>query len=148
MAALRGRRQGGLDIASRLFQMSKQPVMTDAFLLFRALPDHAAKALQRHQRLAGIGSLLQLLAGDMVERLPDGTAGEQRARDVHHVRRTRALIEQRRAAPRAKAAHGLCGLVLETRDPGLALGDPEALAPASDIGRVGRAVRAPADRKS
>jgi hypothetical protein len=66
MAALRGRRQDRLDIASCLFQTSKQPVMIDAFLLFRALPDHAGETLERHQRLAGIGPLLQLLDGDMV----------------------------------------------------------------------------------
>src|SRR3981081_1001719 len=53
---------------------SEQPVMIDALLLFRALPDHAGKALQRHQRLAGVGPPLQLLDGDMVERLPAGTA--------------------------------------------------------------------------
>src|SRR5689334_9815519 len=39
-----------------------------AFLL-RALPDHAGKALQRHQRLAGIGPFLQFLDCDVIERL-------------------------------------------------------------------------------
>src|SRR5712664_3269926 len=118
--------------------------MVEAHFLFRALPDHAGKAFQRHQWLAGIGPLLQLLDGDMIERLPAGAPGEQRARDVHHMRRARAFVKQRRAAMRTKAAHGLRGLVLEPRNPGLALGDAETLAPASDIGRVGRAMGAPA----
>src|ERR1700716_975498 len=131
-----------LDLTPRA--SSEQPVMIDAFLPFRALPDHAGKALQRHQRLAGVGPLLQLFDGNMIERLAPGAAGEKRARDVHHVRRTRALKKQRHAAPRAKAPHDFRGLVLEARDPGLALDDPESLAPASDIGRVGRAMRAPA----
>src|SRR5205814_4206053 len=72
---------------------SKYPVMIDALLLFRALPDHAGKALQRHQRLAGIGPFLQFLDRDVIERLPAGTAGEKRARNVHHVRRTRAFVK-------------------------------------------------------
>src|ERR1700722_1287331 len=108
--------------------------MVDALLLFRPMPDHAGKALQRYQRLAGIGPLLHLLDGDMIERLPAGTARKQRARDVHHMRRTRALIKQRRAAGCAKAAHGFGRLVLEAGDSSAAFGNPEALAPASDIG--------------
>src|SRR6266699_1651586 len=48
---------------------------------------------------------------------------------------------------RAEAAHGLCSLVLEARDGSLALGDAKTLAPASDIGRVRRAMRAPARRR-
>src|ERR1700737_4113264 len=83
----------------------------------------------------------------MIERLPAGTAGKKRARDVHHMRRTRALIKQRRAASRAKAPHGFRDLVLETRNPRLALGDAKPLAPASDIGRVSRAMRAAAAKR-
>src|SRR5579872_2824775 len=126
---------------------SEQSLMIDALLSFRTLPDHAGKPFQRHQRLAGVCPLLQLFDGDMVERLAPGAAGEERARDVHHVRRTRTLVEQRRAAMRAKAAYGFCSLVLETRDVRLALDDTKTLAPASDIGRVRRAVRAPARRR-
>src|SRR5258707_7994369 len=48
---------------------------------------------------------------------------------------------------RAEAARGFCGLVLEARDGGLAPGDAKTLAPASDISRVGRAMRAPASRR-
>src|SRR5216683_6065604 len=115
-------------------------------LLFRALPDHAGKAFQGHQRLAGIGPLLQFLDRDVIERLAAGAAREQRARDVDHVRRAGTLVDERRAALRAEAAHGLCGLVFVARDQGLALGDTKTLAPASDIGRVGRTMRASACR--
>src|SRR5260370_10653192 len=118
--------------------------MIDTLPPLRALPACAGKRLQRHQRLAGVGPLLQLLDGDMIERLAAGTACKKRARDVHHMRRTRALIKQRRAAVRAKAAHGLCRFVLVAHDGCLALGDPETLAPASDVGRIRRAMRAPA----
>src|SRR5260370_27278763 len=48
---------------------------------------------------------------------------------------------------RAEAAHGFCGLVLEARDGSLAAGDAQTLAPASDIGGVGRAMGAPARRR-
>src|SRR4029453_14125134 len=48
---------------------------------------------------------------------------------------------------RAEAAHGFCGLVLEARDGRLAAGDAKTLAPRSDVGRVGRAMRAPARRR-
>src|SRR5438552_11824985 len=114
MAALRGR---ALHLLPPQFE---RILSTRALLPFRALPDHARKTLQRHQRLAGIGPLLQLLDGDMIERLPTGAPGEQRARDIDHMRRAWAFIEQRRAAKRAKAAHGLCRLVLVACDPGLA----------------------------
>ena len=50
----------------------KHPLALEAFCLFRALPDHAGKTLQRHQRLAGIGPLLQLFNRDVVERLAAG----------------------------------------------------------------------------
>src|SRR5713101_692202 len=119
-------------------------VMIEALFPFRALPDHARKTFQGHQRLAGIGPFLQFLDRDVIERLAAGAAGKKRARDVHHVRRTRALVGQRRAAMRAKAARAFCGFVLEAPDGGLALGDAKPLAPASDIGRVRRAMRAPA----
>src|SRR5205823_14469595 len=91
----------------------------------------------------GIGPLLQFLDSDVIERLPAGTARKERTRDVHHMRRTRPFVKQRRAASAAEAAQGFRGLVLEANDLGLAPGDPQALAPASDIGRIRRAVRAP-----
>src|ERR1700738_2007282 len=60
------------------------------------------------------------------------------------MRGARAFIEQRRATARAEMANGLGGLVLVTRDARFALGDPQPLAPASDIGRVRRAMGAAA----
>src|SRR5271166_3083546 len=112
-----------------------------ALLLFRALPDHAGKTLQRHQRLAGIGPLLQLLDRDVIKRLPAGAPGKQRARDVDHMRRARAFVSERRAAMLAKTARGLRRLVLVAGDGGVTARDAKALAPAPDIGGVGRAMR-------
>src|SRR5258708_16963031 len=77
---------------ARLRTRSKHPLMIDALLPFRALPDHAGKTLQRHQRLAGIGPFLQFLDRDVIERLAAGSAGKERARDVHPVSRTRAFV--------------------------------------------------------
>src|ERR1700730_4266554 len=119
-------------------------IVAPAPLLFRALPDHAGKTLERHQRLAGVGPFLQFLDRNVIERLPAGAAPEKGARDVHHMRRAWAFVKQRRAAMRAETAYRLRRLVLVMRDSGFALGDAETLAPASDIGRVGRAMRAPA----
>src|SRR5512140_379344 len=49
MAALRGREL-------HLFPPQFERILTaHPLLLFRTLPDHAGKAFQRHQRLAGIG---------------------------------------------------------------------------------------------
>src|SRR6516165_7212940 len=110
-------------------------------LLLRALPHHARKTLERHQRLTGVGPFLQFLDRDVIERLPAGSTAKQRARDVDHVRRARAFVNHRRAAGRAKAARGPARLVLIADNRGLALGDAKALAPAPDIGRVGRAMR-------
>src|SRR5712671_659442 len=102
---------------------SEHPLAIAALLLFRALPDHAGKTFQRHQRLAGISPLLQFLDRDVIERLPAGAPREQRARDVDHVRRARALVGERRAAMLAEAARGLGRLVLVARDGGLAARD-------------------------
>src|SRR5882672_12514082 len=126
---------------------SEHPLAIAALLLFRALPDHAGKAFQRHQRLAGIGPFLQFLDRDVIERLPAGAAREQRARNIDHVRRAGALIGNGRAAARAEASYGLGCLVLVTREAGLAFGDAEALAPASDIGCIRRTMRAAAGRR-
>ena len=70
MAALRAARR--LRQPSRLSSNGSSP--GGAPLSFRTLPDHAGKALQRHQRLAGISPFLQLLDGDVIERLPSGAA--------------------------------------------------------------------------
>src|ERR1700722_5362296 len=59
MSALRGRTP----------HHSEHPLKIAALLLFRALADHAGKALQRPQRVAGIGPFLHLLDRDVIERL-------------------------------------------------------------------------------
>src|SRR3954463_14911571 len=91
---------------------SEHPLAIGPLLLFRALPDHARKAFQRHQRLAGIGPFLKLLDRDVIERLAAGALLEKSAGDVDHVRPARALIDDRCAAMRAEAARGLGDLVL------------------------------------
>src|SRR5260370_36776791 len=68
-----GRTASGANARYEAPPRSEQPVI-DALLPCRALPDHAGKAFQRHQRLARVGPLLQLLDGDMIERLAAGTA--------------------------------------------------------------------------
>src|SRR5690348_1213524 len=132
--------------ASDLLAREFERILTGrAPLLFGALPDHARKTFQRHQRLTGIGPFLQLFDRDMVERLAPGAPRKQRARDIDHAWRARTLIDQRRAALRAETAHGVARLVLIARDRRLTLGDAKALAPTADIGRIGRAMRAAAD---
>src|ERR1700750_446027 len=125
-------RPRGLKRRSTVFTAELERVLAGtAALLFRTLPDHAGKALERHQRLAGIGPFLQLFDGDVIERLPSGAAREQRAGNVDHVRRAAALVQQRRAAGGAEAARSAGRLVFITSDRGLALDDAEALAPAA-----------------
>src|SRR5437868_11999644 len=148
MAALRRGartpRHGGAVRRSRVLAELERVVPGDTPLLFRALPHHPRKTFQRHQRLAGIGPLLQFFDRDVIERLPAGAPRKQRARDVDHVRRTRTFVTERRAAVLAEAPRGLGGLVLVARDGALAACDAKALAPASDIGGVGRTMRAAA----
>src|SRR5690349_4880439 len=100
-----------------------------ALLPARALPDDARIALQRHQPLARIGPVLPLIDADVIDRLAAGAALEQRARNVDHVARARALVKERRAAARAEAALGPGLLVLVARDLLLAGGHAVALAP-------------------
>src|SRR4029450_8485693 len=61
--------------------------------------------------------------------------------------RARAFIADRRAAAGAEASNGLGRPVLIAGEAGLALGDAETFAPASDIGCIGRAMRAAARRR-
>src|SRR6201996_9517404 len=89
------------------FSGSKHALAVEPLLLFRALPDYAGKALQRHQRLAGIGPFLQLLDRDVIERLAAGALVEQGAGDVDHMRTARSLIGDWRAAMGTEAARGL-----------------------------------------
>ena len=73
--------------------------LTRAPARFRAFPDDIRIALEGDKPFAGVGPILKLLDGHMVAGLAAGTAGEERPRDVDHMRRALALIEQRRAAP-------------------------------------------------
>src|SRR3954453_6350609 len=127
--------------------ISEHPFAIGTFVLFGALPDHARKTLERHQRRAGISPLLQFLDRDVIERLPAGAATEKRARDIHHMPWPRALVYDRRSAARAETAHRFAGSVLVAHDLALALGDAKTLAPASDIRCVSRAMRPPAFRR-
>src|SRR5579859_1917509 len=108
------------------------------------MPDHARKTLQWHQWFAGIGPFLQLFDRDVIQRLTSGAIREQRTWDVDHVRRTRALVNQRRAAALAERAPGLGRRIVEASDHVIARDDAKTLAPASDIGRIRRAMRAAA----
>src|SRR5258706_2604315 len=82
---------------ARLRTRSKHPVMIEALLPHRALPDHAGKTLQRHQRLAGIGPLLQFLDRDVIERLGGRLGGEKSAPEVYQMRRTGAVAQKKRS---------------------------------------------------
>src|SRR5258705_12577168 len=93
----------------------EHPLMIDALLPLRALPDHARKTLQRHQRLAGIGPLLQFLDGDMIERLAGGSAGKKRGRDGSQMRPSAAVASKRTAATPAKTCRGALPPLTRTR---------------------------------
>src|SRR5882757_2863516 len=80
---------------------------------FRALPDDTGIALEGDKRFARVRPILKLLDGHVVAGLAAGTAGEERPRDIDHVQRALALIEQRRAAPGTEAAGRLGLRVLE-----------------------------------
>src|SRR5262249_7348843 len=115
-----------------------------ATFLLGSLAEHAGIALERNQRLAGIGPVLHLFDGDVVNRLTAGAALKESARNVDHVPRAGALVDQGRAAAATKAAHRARFLLPETVD--LALPDRNAKAPApgADVGRVHGAMRNPA----
>src|SRR5260370_9046530 len=101
---------------------------------FRAFPDDTRIALEGDKRFARVGPILKLLDGHVVAGLAAGTAGEERPREIDHVQRALALIEQRRAAPGTEAAGGLRLPVLEASDASLALPHPGVLAPTPAIG--------------
>jgi hypothetical protein len=65
----------------------------------------AGIAFERNQRLAGIGPVLHLFDADVVNRLTAGAALKESARNVDHVPRGGALVDQGRAAASTKAAH-------------------------------------------
>src|SRR5437764_10417006 len=116
-------RHGGAVRRSRVLAELERVVPGDTPLLFRALPHHPRKTLERHQGLAGIGPFLQFLDRDVIERLPAGASRKQRAGDIDHVRRARAFVSERRAAMLAEAPRSLGGLVLVARDRALAACD-------------------------
>src|SRR5215468_2871626 len=115
-----------------------------ATFLLGSLAEHAGIALERNQRLAGIGPVLHLFDGDVVNRLAAGAALKESARNVDHVGRAGALVDQGCAAAPTKAAHRARFLLLETVDLTLPRRDAKALTPGADVGRVHGAMRKPA----
>src|SRR6516164_623834 len=113
---------------------------------FRAFPDDTGIGLEGDKPGACVGPVLKLLDSHVITRLAASTAGEERPRNIHHVRRALALVEQRRAAPGTKASGRLHRRILEASDAPSALHHAGALAPTADIGRVRCAVRATACR--
>src|SRR5712671_960203 len=96
---------------------------------FPALPDDTGIALEGDKRFARVGPILKLLDSHVVAGVAAGTAGEERPRDIDHVQRALALIEQRRAAPGTEAADRLRLRVLEASYASLALRHAGVLAP-------------------
>src|SRR5215467_9253824 len=115
-----------------------------ATFLLGSLAEHAGIALERNQRLAGMGPVLHLFDGDVVNRLTTGAALKESARNVDHMPRAHALVDQGRAAAPTKAAHRARFLLLETVDLALPRRDAKALAPGADVGGVHGAMRKPA----
>src|SRR5579862_2087214 len=70
-----------------------------------AFPQHAGIALEGDEGLVAVRPFRRLLEMQMIARLAPGAPGEDRARDVDHLGRMRALIGERRSALRAEAAH-------------------------------------------
>ena len=113
---------------------------------FRAFPDDTWIALKGEKPFACVGPILKLLDGYVISRLAAGAAGEERPRDIDHMRGTLALVEQRRAAPGTDASRRRRLRILEASDTAMALRHAGALAPTSNIGRICGAVRATARR--
>jgi hypothetical protein len=88
--------------------------------------------------------VLHLFDGDVVNRLTAGAALKERARNVDHVGRAGALVDQGRATALTEAAHRAGLRLLETADLAFPRRDAKALAPGADVGRVHRAMRKPA----
>ena len=66
---------------------------------FRAFPDDTWIGLKGDKPFACVSPILKLLDGYVIAWLAAGAAGEKRPRNVDHMRRALALVEQRRAAP-------------------------------------------------
>jgi hypothetical protein len=109
---------------------------------FRTFPNDARIALEGYQLAAGVAPILKLLDGHVIAGLAPGTTGEECSRDIDHVRRALALIEQRRAASAAEASSRVSLDVLEASDASMTLHHAGMLAPRADIGRIRGAVRA------
>jgi len=116
------------------------------FPRFRAFPDDTGISLKGDKPVACVRPILKLLDGHVIPGLAAGTAGEECPRDIDHVRRALALVEQRRAAPGAEASGRLRRCILEASDASSALRHAGVLAPTADIGRIRCAVRATACR--
>jgi hypothetical protein len=111
-------------------------------LPFRAIPHDTGKSLERHQPFTQISPLRHLFNGQVIARLPAGTGFEQGSRHIHHVRRTGALIANRRAAAGAKAAgRGVEGIFKSSDLPAC---NAKAAPPAADVSCIGGAVGKPA----
>src|SRR5260370_40054181 len=102
----------------------------------RTLPNNTRNTLERSKLFARIGPFAQFVDSDMITRLPPSSMIEQRARNIDHVRRVHALVEERSATASAEAARGVCRFVLVSSYPARALGDTEALPPAPYIAAV------------
>ena len=113
---------------------------------FRAFPDDTGISFKGDKPVACVRPILKLLDGHVIPGLAAGTAGEECPRDIDHVRRALALVEQRRAAPGAEASGRLRRCILEASDASSALRHAGVLAPTADIGRIRCAVRATACR--
>src|SRR5205823_14833474 len=88
---------------------------------FRAAPHDTGIPLRADKPVAFICPILRLLDGHMISGLAAGAAGEESPRDIDHVRRALAPVEQRRTAPGAEAPGRLCRRILEASDASLAL---------------------------
>ena len=88
---------------------------------FRAFPDDIGIALEGNQLFACIRPILKLLDGHVIAGLAAGAPREKGARDIDHMRRALAFIEQRRTAPGTEASGRPRPRILEGSDVSLAL---------------------------
>src|ERR1700731_4179645 len=122
----------------------RPPRLAGAPARFWAFPDDTGVALKRYKPVTGVGPILKLFDGHVIAGLASGTAAEECAQDIDHVRRAPALVKQWRPAPGAEASGRVCLGILEAGDASSALHHAGVLAPTTDIGRVRCAVGATA----
>src|SRR6516164_11286537 len=89
---------------------------------FRAFPDDTGIALEGNEPFTGVRPILKLLDRHVIAGLAAGAAGEERARDIDHMRRAPALVEQRRATSATEAPGRLRFRILEANDVSVTLG--------------------------